>query len=68
MRFQDCAPYLVRVDVCKVDENLNQRVDRATKGKWGIPDWKGESSLMSDLELKGSCPRLCRLRTALVGF
>jgi hypothetical protein len=38
----------------------------ATKGKWGILDGKDESGLMSDSELQGGNPRLCRLRTALV--
>jgi hypothetical protein len=35
----------------------------ATRGKWGILDGKVESGLMSDLELQGGSPRLCRLRT-----
>jgi hypothetical protein len=38
----------------------------ATKGTWGILDGKYESGLMSDLELQGGSPRLCRLRTASV--
>jgi hypothetical protein len=39
------------------------RPGRATRGKWGILDGKVESGLMSDLELQGGSPRLCRLRT-----
>jgi hypothetical protein len=35
----------------------------ATRGKWGILDEKVESGLMSDSELQGDSPRLCRLRT-----
>ena len=38
----------------------------ATRGKWGILDGKDESGLMSDSELQGGSPRLCRLRTASV--
>jgi hypothetical protein len=34
-----------------------------TRGKWEILDGKVESGLMSDSELQGSSPRLCRLRT-----
>jgi hypothetical protein len=34
-----------------------------TRRKWGILDGKVESSLMSDSELQGGSPRLCRLRT-----
>ncbi len=37
--------------------------DGATRGKWGILDGKVESGLMSDSELQGGSPRLCRLRT-----
>jgi hypothetical protein len=39
------------------------RPGRATSGKWGILDGKLESGLMSDSELQGGSPRLCRLRT-----
>jgi hypothetical protein len=39
------------------------RPGRATSGKWGILDGKVESGLMSDSELQGGSPRLCRLRT-----
>jgi hypothetical protein len=35
----------------------------ATKGKWRILNEKVESGLMSDSELQGGSPRLCRLRT-----
>jgi hypothetical protein len=35
----------------------------ATRGKWGILDGNVESGLMSDSELQGGSPRLCRLRT-----
>jgi hypothetical protein len=35
----------------------------ATRGKWGILDGMVESDLMSDSELQGGSPRLCRLRT-----
>jgi hypothetical protein len=35
----------------------------ATREKWRILDGKVESGLMSDLELQGGSPRLCRLRT-----
>jgi hypothetical protein len=35
----------------------------ATSGKWGIIDGKVESGLMSDSELQGGSPPLCRLRT-----
>jgi hypothetical protein len=38
----------------------------ATRGKWGILDGTDESGLMSDSELQGGSPRLCRLRTASV--
>jgi hypothetical protein len=38
----------------------------ATRGKWGILDEKDESGLMSDSELQGGSPRLCRLRTVSV--
>jgi hypothetical protein len=34
-----------------------------TRGKWGILYGKVESGLMSDSELQGGSPRLCRLRT-----
>jgi hypothetical protein len=39
--------------------------DRAGQlgGKSGILDGKVESGLMSDLELQGGSPHLCRLRT-----
>jgi hypothetical protein len=39
------------------------RPDEATRGKWGILHGKVESGLMSDSELQGGSPRLCRLRT-----
>jgi hypothetical protein len=42
------------------------RPDGATRGKWGILDGKVESGVLSDLELQGGSPCLCRLRTALV--
>jgi hypothetical protein len=42
------------------------RLGGATRGKSGILDGKVESGLMSDLELQGGSPRLCRLRTASV--
>jgi hypothetical protein len=35
----------------------------ATREKWGILDGKVEIGLMSDSELQGGSPRLCRLRT-----
>jgi hypothetical protein len=35
----------------------------ATRGKWEILDGKVESGLMSDSELQGGIPHLCRLRT-----
>jgi hypothetical protein len=38
----------------------------ATRGKWRILNGKNESDLISDLELQGGSPRLCRLRTVLV--
>jgi hypothetical protein len=38
----------------------------ATREKWEILDEKNESGLMSDSELQGGSPRLCRLRTASV--
>jgi hypothetical protein len=34
-----------------------------TRGKWGILDGKVESGLMSDSELQGGSPCLCRLKT-----
>jgi hypothetical protein len=34
-----------------------------TRGKWRILDGKVESGLMSDLELRGGSPHLCRLMT-----
>jgi hypothetical protein len=39
------------------------RPDVATRGKWGILDGKVESGLMSDSELQGGSPHLCRLMT-----
>jgi hypothetical protein len=39
------------------------RPDGATKQKWRTLDGKVESGLMSDSELQGGSPRLCRLRT-----
>jgi hypothetical protein len=39
---------------------------RATRGKRRILDGKDESGLMSNSELQGGSPRLCRLRTASV--
>jgi hypothetical protein len=41
----------------------NLRLGGATRGKWRILDGKVESGLMSDLELQGGSPHLCRLRT-----
>jgi hypothetical protein len=38
------------------------RPSRATRGQWGILDGKVESGIMSDLELQGGSPHLCRLR------
>jgi hypothetical protein len=38
----------------------------ATMGKMGILDGKDESGLMSNSELQGGSPRLCRLRTTSV--
>jgi hypothetical protein len=35
----------------------------ATREKWKIMDGKVESGLMSDSELQGGSPHLCRLRT-----
>jgi hypothetical protein len=35
----------------------------ATREKWRILDGNVESDLMSDSELQGGSPRLCRLRT-----
>jgi hypothetical protein len=37
-----------------------------TRGKSRILDGNDESGLMSDSELQGGSPRLCRLRTASV--
>jgi hypothetical protein len=67
MRFQNCAPYLVRVVGYKVDKNLNARPGGATRRKWRIPDGKCESGLMSYSKLQGGSPLLCWLRTASVG-
>jgi hypothetical protein len=39
------------------------RPDGATREKRGILDGKVESGLMSDSELQGGSPLLCRLRT-----
>jgi hypothetical protein len=39
------------------------RPSGATRGKWRILDGKVKSGLMSDLELQGGSPHLCRLRT-----
>jgi hypothetical protein len=58
---------LVRVVCYKVDENLNLRLGGAVRGKWTIWDGKGESGLMSNSELQDGSPRLCGLRTKLVG-
>jgi hypothetical protein len=42
---------------------MGDRGGAATRGKWRILDGKVESGLMSDSELQGGSPRLCRLRT-----
>jgi hypothetical protein len=42
------------------------RLGGAIRGKWGIPDGKVESGVMSDSKLQGGSPRLCRLRTASI--
>jgi hypothetical protein len=39
------------------------RLNVAIRGKWRILDGKVESDLMSDSELQGGRPHLCRLRT-----
>jgi hypothetical protein len=39
------------------------RPDGTISGLWRILDGKDESGLMSDSELQGVSPRLCRLRT-----
>jgi hypothetical protein len=39
------------------------RLGGANRGMWRILDGKVESGLMSDSELQGGSPRLCRLRT-----
>jgi hypothetical protein len=39
------------------------RLGGTTRGKWRILDGKVESGLISDSELQGDSPRLCRLRT-----
>jgi hypothetical protein len=39
------------------------RPGMAISGLWRILDGKDERGLMSDLELRGGSPRLCRLRT-----
>jgi hypothetical protein len=39
------------------------RPDGTIRGKWRILDVKVESGVMSDSELQGGSPRLCRLRT-----
>jgi hypothetical protein len=44
----------------------NLRPGEATREKWRILDGKVESGLMSDSELPGGSPRLCRLRTMSV--
>jgi hypothetical protein len=38
----------------------------AIKGKWRIPDGKGESGLYDIWSCEGGSPRLCRLRTASI--
>jgi hypothetical protein len=40
-----------------------ERPSGATRDKWRILDGNVESGLMSDSELQGGSPRLCRLRT-----
>jgi hypothetical protein len=42
---------------------IYKRTGGAIRRKWGILDGKVESGLMSDLELQGGSPHLCRLRT-----
>jgi hypothetical protein len=42
---------LVRVVGYKIDENLNPRPGGAIRGKWRILDGRGESGLLSNLEL-----------------
>jgi hypothetical protein len=39
----------------------------ATRGKWRIPDAKGESGLFHFQNSEGGCPHLCQIRTASVG-
>jgi hypothetical protein len=45
---------------------VNVRSGGETRGKWRILDGKDESGLLSDSELQGGSPRLCRLRTVSV--
>jgi hypothetical protein len=42
---------------------IYERLGGATREKWRILDEKIESGLISDSELQGVSPRLCRLRT-----
>jgi hypothetical protein len=58
---------LVRVIGYKVVENLNLRPAGAIRRNVRILDEKDESGLMSDSELQGGSPCLCRLKTTLVG-
>jgi hypothetical protein len=44
----------------------NLRPGEAIRGKWRILDRKVDSGLISNLELQGGSPRLCRLRTTSV--
>jgi hypothetical protein len=44
----------------------NLRLGGPTRGKWRILDEKVESDLMSDSELQGGSPCLCRLKTTSV--
>jgi hypothetical protein len=46
---------------------LYVRSDGATREKWRIVDEKVEIDLISDSELRGGSPYLCRLRTTSVG-
>jgi hypothetical protein len=46
---------------------LYVRSDGATREKWRIVDEKVEIDLISDSELRGGSPCLCRLRTTSVG-
>jgi hypothetical protein len=42
-----------------MDDNLNLRLGRATRGKQGIFGWEGHGVVCGYSELQGGSPRMC---------